>query len=91
MELREMALESVPMYTPEYEQAWGIKRASFGAAPWEKGVRDDGDIFAELDVLHDYLCLMDAETQVKKAHREAADALDRGRCSPNSRTSPKRR
>ena len=77
MELREMALESVPMYTPEYEQARGIKRSGFGGAPWEKGVRDDGDIFAELDVLHDYLRLVDAEARAKKAHREAADALDR--------------
>lgn len=33
MELRAMALETVPMYTPEYEQARSIKRASFGAAP----------------------------------------------------------
>ncbi len=77
MELREMALDSVPMYTPEYEQARGIKRSGFGIAPWEKGVRDDGDIFAELDVLHDYLRLVDAEARAKKAHREAADALDR--------------
>jgi type I restriction enzyme M protein len=76
MELRGMALESVPMYTPEYEQAREIKRASFGTAPWEKGVRDDGELFAELDVLHDYLRLIDAETRVKNAHKAAADALN---------------
>ena len=76
MELRELALETVPMYTPEYEQAREIKRASFGTAPWEKGVRDDGDIFAELDVLHGYLGLVDAEARAKKAHKEASDALN---------------
>jgi hypothetical protein len=77
MELKSMALEAVPMYTPEYEQVREIKRASFGAAPWEKGVQDDGELFAEFDVLHDYLGLVDAEARAKKAHREAADALDR--------------
>jgi type I restriction enzyme M protein len=77
MELRAMALESIPMYTPEYEQAREIKRASFGTAPWEKGVHDDGELFAELDVLHDYFGLVDAEARARKAHKEAADALDR--------------
>ncbi len=77
MELRALALESIPMYTPEYEQAREIKRASFGTMPWEKGVRDDGELFAELDVLHDYLRLVDAEARAKKAHTQAADALDR--------------
>ena len=74
-----MALERIPMYTPEYEQAQGIKRASFGTAPWEKGVQDDGDIFAELDLLHDYLRLVDAEAQAKKAHKEAAESPGPGR------------
>ena len=77
MELRELALETVPMYTPEYEQAKSIKRAGFGAAPWEKGLRDDGEVFAELDALHDYLRLVDAEARARKDHKEAADALDR--------------
>ncbi len=76
MELREEALETVPMYTQEYEQAREIKRASFGTAPWEKGVKDDGDIFAELDILYDYLRLVDAEAKAKKVHKEAADELD---------------
>jgi type I restriction enzyme M protein len=78
MELRGMALESVPMYTPEYEQAREIKRTSFGGtSTWEKGVRDDGELFAELDVLHDYLRLVDAESGAKNAHKAAADALNR--------------
>jgi hypothetical protein len=76
MELRAMALESIPMYTPEYEQVREIKRSTFGTAPWKKGVHDDEELFAELDVLHDYLRLVDAETKAKKAHKEAADALD---------------
>jgi type I restriction enzyme M protein len=77
MELRELALEEIPMYTPEYEQVKEIKRSGFAAAPWKKGVQDDGELFAELDVLHDYLRLVDAEARTKKAHKEAADALDR--------------
>jgi type I restriction enzyme M protein len=78
MELRGMALESVPMYTLEYEQAREIKRASFGGtSTWKKGVQDDGELFAELDVLHDYLRLVDAETRAKNAHKAAADALNR--------------
>ncbi|MGB3683816.1 MAG: type I restriction-modification system subunit M [Rubrobacteraceae bacterium] len=77
MELRELALETVPMYTPEYEQAKSIKRAGFGTAPWERGLRDDNDLFAELDALHDYLRLVDAEARARKDHKAAADALDR--------------
>ncbi len=77
MELREEALNSIPMYTPEYEQAREIKRSTFGTAPWEKGVQDNGDIFTELDLLRDYLRLIDAEAKAKKAHIEAVDALDR--------------
>jgi type I restriction enzyme M protein len=76
MELKEVALDAIPMYTPEYEQVREIKRSSFGTAPWDKGVQDDGDIFAELDLLYDYLRLMNAETQARKAHKAAADALD---------------
>jgi len=77
MELRALALETVPMYTPEYERAKEIKRASFGAAPWEKGLRDDGELFAELDALHHYLRLVDAEARARKDHKDAADTLDR--------------
>jgi type I restriction enzyme M protein len=77
MELRELALEEISMYTPEYEQVKEIKRSNFAAAPWQKGVQDDGELFAELDVLHDYLQLADAEARTKKAHKDAADALDR--------------
>jgi type I restriction enzyme M protein len=76
MDLKRKALESVPMYTPEYEQADGIKRASFGTMPWKKGIHDDGELFAELDILHDYLRLADAEARAKKAHKDAATALD---------------
>ena len=76
MELRALALETVPMYTPEYEQANGIKRAGFGTGPWRKGLRDDNDIFAELDALYDYLRLVDAEARARKDHKQAADALD---------------
>ena len=64
------------MYTPEYEQANGIKRAGFGTGPWRKGLRDDNDIFVELDTLHDYLRLVDAEARARKDHKQAADALD---------------
>ena len=78
MELRELALETVPMYTPEYEQAKSIKRASFATAPRiKRDSSDDNDIFAELDALHDYLRLVDAEARARKDHKEAADALDK--------------
>jgi type I restriction enzyme M protein len=76
MELKEEGLGLIPMLTPEYEQIKDIKRSTFGTAPWEKGVQDEGDIFAELDFLHDYLRLVDEEAQAKKAYKEAVDALD---------------
>jgi type I restriction enzyme M protein len=76
MELKEEALDVIPMYTPEYEQIKEIKRSTFGTALWKKSVQDNGDIFAELDLLHDYLRLVNAEALARKAHKEAADALD---------------
>jgi type I restriction enzyme M protein len=65
MELKGEALDLIPMYTQEYEQIKEIKRSTFGTVPWEKGLQDDGDIFAELDLLHEYLRLVDAEAQAK--------------------------
>ena len=76
MELRALALETVPMYTPEYEQANSMKRAGFGTGTWRRGLRDDNDIFAELDALHDYLRLVEDEARARKDHKQAADALD---------------
>lgn len=77
MELKRTALETISMYTPEYEQIKGITGKNFGTAPWDKGMQDDEELFAELDILHDYLRLLDAETRAKNAHKEAATALDR--------------
>lgn len=61
--------------TPEHSQAKAVKKATFGTEPWNNGIKDDEELFEDLDVLHDYLRLVDQESKEKKAHKKAQDAL----------------
>lgn len=72
-----MALETITMYTPEYEQIKEITQKNFGTVPWKKGVQDGEQLFVELDILHDYLGIFDDEARAKDDYKEAATALDR--------------
>ena len=75
MELKEMILKDFPMFTDEYEQANRISKTRFGTEPWQKGMADEDGLFAELDVLYDYLHLSDEESTLKKAVKEAVQKL----------------
>ena len=75
MELKELIMAAFPKHTLEHKQAKRIKKTSFGTEPWQKGVRDADELFAELDVLYDYLRLSDEETTQKKALKEATTKL----------------
>ena len=77
MEIRAEVLEKVPPSLPEYKLAKAIKKASFGTADWRAGVSDEEGFFASLDLLNEYLGLVDAESRAKAAHRTAHDELTR--------------
>lgn len=77
MDLKETILKTYPVNSRECELAKTIKKTSFGSAPWEKGIKDSEGIFQEIDVLYDYLKLLEQEAVAKKAVREAKTALDK--------------
>lgn len=73
--LKDTILQAFPKGTPEHNQAQQIRKTTFGLKPWKKGVKDDDGLFEELDILYDWLQLVDDESARKKAHKEALDAL----------------
>ncbi len=77
MEIRGEVLEKFPSSSPEHRQAKAIKKGGFGTADWKAGVSDEEGFFASLDLLHEYLRLVDAESRAKAAHRAASDELTR--------------
>ena len=60
MELKELVLKTFRGNSPEYKQAKAIAKTTFGVREWKKGVVDEDGLFAELDVLHEWL-RMDSE------------------------------
>ena len=75
MELKDAALSMLEQGTPRFKQAQSITKTNFGTQEWTHGVEDDEGIFAELDVLYDYLHLDADESNKKKAHKELEKAL----------------
>ncbi len=75
MEYRDIILREFAEGTAESEQAKAIKKASFGACAWTKGVKDAGCLFAELDVLYEYLQLIGEETRLQRLQKETSEAL----------------
>lgn len=88
MDLKETILKTYPVNSRECELAKTIKKTSFGSAPWEKGIKDSEGIFQEIDVLYDYLKLLEQEAVAKKAVREAKTALDK-KFSPSTASLPR--
>ncbi len=75
MEIRGEVLESFPMFPEKHEQAKAIKKGTFGTADWKTGVSDEKGFFATLDLLNEYLGLVDVESRAKVAHKAANDEL----------------
>ena len=75
IELKEAILKAYPEGTPEHDQAKSIKKTAFGVHDWTKNIRDEEGLFKELDILYDYLQLMDQEKTQKDAYKQALDAL----------------
>jgi type I restriction enzyme M protein len=75
MELQDLILKTFPEHTPEHRQARTIRKTTFGTEPWQTGVRDPDELFAELDVLHQWLHLSNDEIARKKALKNATKKL----------------
>ncbi len=75
IQLKEAILKIYPEGTPEHNQARLIKKTTFGVHDWIKNVIDEEGLFEELDILYDYLQLMDHEKSRKNVYKQAVDAL----------------
>ena len=75
VELKETILRAYPNGTAEHKQAKGIRKTDFGARDWTKNIRDEDGLFGELDVLYEYLQMLEGEVTCKNAHKQALNAL----------------
>jgi len=64
--LKDMGLELFEKGSPEYKHVNSIAKTSFGTRPWETGWQDPEGIFAEVDVLYEYLHLYAAASDIRK-------------------------
>jgi len=76
-ELKNEAKEVFEKGSSFYTQANSITKTNFGTREWTKGVDDPEGIFAELDVLYDYLSRYEDVTTKKSDVKEAREELHR--------------
>lgn len=63
--------------TPEQKELARKIKKDFAKISWEKGIKDEAELFAELDVLHDYLYVIEMEAAAAKKVRDAKAALNK--------------
>ncbi|MDV4343495.1 type I restriction-modification system subunit M [Methanoculleus sp. YWC-01] len=73
MELKDTILKAYSEGTLEHKQAKTIKKTSFGLGYWNKEIADEEGLFEELNVLYDYLQILNEESAKKKTLKEAVD------------------
>lgn len=76
MALKGEILESEDTTPEQKELARKIKK-DFAKISWEKGIKDEAELFAELDVLHDYLYVIELEAAASKKVKDAKAALNK--------------
>jgi type I restriction enzyme M protein len=76
VKLKGEILGSSELSSEQERLAKAIKK-DFAKINWEKGVKDEAELFTELDVLYDYLLLIESEAAAAKKVRDARAALDR--------------
>ena len=75
MELKQLVLDAYPEDSQEYKQIKSIAKTTFGARDWNKGVEDEDGIFAELDVLYQWLQTEAKISECRKTCSEKLSAL----------------
>ena len=73
MDIKAEILNAFEEDAPKYKQAWAIAKTTFGARDWDKGVQDEDGLFAELDLLHEWLRL---EAQSSECRKDCAAKLN---------------
>lgn len=76
MQLRKGILKSSGVSFEQKRLARALIK-DFAGINWQKGQKDEAELFAELDVLYDYLVLLDEEAEAKSKLKEAKAELDR--------------
>ncbi len=71
MELKQVILDTYDKDSPQHKQAGMIKKTTFGSGDWKIGMKDEDGLFEELDILYEYLQMVDGESTAKKALKEA--------------------
>ena len=75
IDIKNAVLKTYPEGTPEYNQAKLITKTSFGIRDWPKNNWDEDSLFRELDILHDYLRLVNDETAKKRSYKQSQESL----------------
>ena len=73
--LKDLILKNYPENTPEYAYAKAIRKTTFGSCDWTHGIKDEDGIFEELDILHEYIQLIERESKWKKTYSAALKNL----------------
>ena len=73
--LKETIMGAYSEATLEHNQVKDIKKSTFGIRGWTKNIGDEEGLFEEMDVLYDYLQLMNDYTSQKKLYKQTLDAL----------------
>ena len=66
MDLKKFVLDAFPAKSTEYRLAKTITKTTFGRRVWDKGVVDEDGLFAELDVLYEWLQLEAAASDCRR-------------------------
>jgi type I restriction enzyme M protein len=75
MELKQAVLEAYNEGTPQYEQAKKIRKTTFGKRDWKTGTSDEEGLFEDLDVLYQYLQIVENKSAAKKSWQNALKVL----------------
>ena len=75
MEIKKAVLDAYSDEAPEHNQARRIKKTTFGSADWTKNIRDEDGLFEELDILYDYLQIVNDYANQKKMQKETLNTL----------------
>ena len=75
VEIKDTIVASYPTGSIEHDQAKRITKTGFGNRGWTKGIKDEDGLFEELDILYEYIGIIDDISVRKTGHQEALDAL----------------
>ena len=73
--LKDVILQTYGHGISEYQQASKIGKTTFGDRPWETGTVDPEGLFAELDVLYEWLQFANKESMLRREHNGVIDDL----------------